>query len=48
MLQGMLAMFGIMFEEGKFNLEPEQSLNDLFPEIKPMSAKQIVEIGWKN
>lgn len=43
----MFAMFGILFEEGKFNLQPEQSLNDLFPEIEPMSAKQMVEIGWK-
>ncbi|KAH7161739.1 hypothetical protein EDB81DRAFT_925388 [Dactylonectria macrodidyma] len=47
MLQGMFAVFGLMFEEGQFNFEPKQSLNDLFPEIKPVSVKEIVEIGWK-
>ncbi|KAH7129880.1 hypothetical protein B0J13DRAFT_644911, partial [Dactylonectria estremocensis] len=47
MLQGMFAVFGIMFEEGQFNFEPKQSLNDLFPEIKPVSVKEMIEIGWK-
>ncbi|KAH6953840.1 hypothetical protein BKA56DRAFT_504284 [Ilyonectria sp. MPI-CAGE-AT-0026] len=43
----MFAGFGLMFEEGRLNFEPKQTLNDLFPEIKPVSVKEIVEIGWK-
>ncbi|KAH7231555.1 hypothetical protein B0J15DRAFT_574934 [Fusarium solani] len=47
-LQGMLATFGILFDEGQFDFKPERSLNDIFPEIKPVSAKEMLEIGWKN
>ncbi|KAI8680826.1 NAD(P)-bd-dom domain-containing protein [Fusarium sp. Ph1] len=47
-LQGMLATFGILFDEGQFDFKPERSLNDIFPEIKPVSAKKMLEIGWKN
>ncbi|KAI8722875.1 NAD(P)-bd-dom domain-containing protein [Fusarium sp. LHS14.1] len=47
-LQGMLATFGLLFDEGQFDFKPERSLNDIFPEIKPVSAKDMLEIGWKN
>lgn len=46
-LQGMLSQFGLLFDQGVFDLQPEQSLNDLFPEIKPKSAREVLEIGWK-
>lgn len=46
-LQSMLATFGILFEEGQFDFKPKQTLNELFPEIKPISAKEMLEIGWK-
>ncbi len=46
-LQGMLSQFGLLFEQGVFDFQPEQSLNDLFPEIKPKSARDVLEIGWK-
>ncbi|RMJ16115.1 hypothetical protein BHE90_002985 [Fusarium euwallaceae] len=47
-LQGMLATFGLLFDEGQFDFKPERSLNDIFPEIKTVSAKEMLEIGWKN
>ncbi|KAF7551041.1 hypothetical protein G7Z17_g5312 [Cylindrodendrum hubeiense] len=47
-LQGMFATFGVLFDEGQFDFPTENSLNSLFPEIKPMSIKEMVEIGWKN
>lgn len=45
--QSMFAGFGLMFEEGRLNFKPKQTLNDLFPEIKPVSLTEIIEIGWK-
>ncbi|KAM5341321.1 hypothetical protein ACJ41O_014352 [Fusarium nematophilum] len=47
-LQGMLSTFGVLFDEGQFDFKPERSLNDIFPEIKPVSAKEMLEIGWKD
>ncbi|RSL72557.1 hypothetical protein CEP53_001051 [Fusarium sp. AF-6] len=47
-LQGMLATFGLLFDEGQFDFKPERSLNDIFPDIKTVSAKEMLEIGWKN
>ena len=44
----MLAQFGILFDEGVFDFQPKQTLNGLFPEIKPKSAKDVLEIGWKD
>lgn len=41
----MLAHCGRLFEEGVFDFQPEQSLNDIFPEIKPMSVKDILSVA---
>ncbi|KAM0468511.1 hypothetical protein ACHAP7_010809 [Fusarium lateritium] len=46
-LQDILSQFGLLFVEGLFDFKPKQSLNDLFPEIKPKSAREVLEIGWK-
>ncbi|KAL1854598.1 hypothetical protein Plec18170_004688 [Paecilomyces lecythidis] len=46
-LQATFATFGILFEEGQLDFKPKQTLNDLFPNIIPVSAKQMLEIGWK-
>ncbi|KFZ17630.1 hypothetical protein V502_04503 [Pseudogymnoascus sp. VKM F-4520 (FW-2644)] len=46
-LQGILATFGILFEEGQFDFKPKQTVNELFPNINPISAKEMLEIGWK-
>lgn len=42
MLQGMFATFGIMFENGVFDLKPSHTLNDDFPSIKPKTVKDII------
>ena len=47
-LQGMLAQFGLLFDQGVFDFQAKRSLNDLFPNIKPKSAKEVLEIGWKD
>ncbi|KAJ3545402.1 hypothetical protein NM208_g2531 [Fusarium decemcellulare] len=46
--QGMCATFGLFFEQGLLNFDEEKAINRLFPEIKPKSIKDVVEIGWKN
>ncbi|KAF5844423.1 hypothetical protein GGP41_001390 [Bipolaris sorokiniana] len=47
-LQGVLAGFGLFMENGSFDLKPpkEQNLNELFPEIKLASMKEIMG-AWK-
>lgn len=47
MLQGFFAGFGIMFEQGQFDLRPAHSLNDDFPEIKPRTIKELVFEAYK-
>ena len=47
-LQGVLALFGVWFENGDFNFEvpKSESLNELFPEIEPASVQRVIEQGW--
>lgn len=47
MLQGFMAAFGLMFEQGAFNFKFEGSLNDQFPEIKTRKVKDLVNEAWK-
>jgi hypothetical protein len=47
MLQGFFASFGILFEEGYFNIQPKKSLNDQFPGIKTRKVKDLVNEAWK-
>lgn len=47
MLQGFFAAFGIMFEQGEFDLRPSHSLNDDFPDIKPRTVKELMLEAWK-
>ncbi|KAF5600609.1 isoflavone reductase like P3 [Fusarium pseudoanthophilum] len=46
-LQGMLAQFGVLFDQGVFDPRPEKTLNDLFPEIKVMTARDVLEIAFE-
>ncbi|KAH7169814.1 uncharacterized protein B0J16DRAFT_312471 [Fusarium flagelliforme] len=46
MLQGMFAAFGRMFAEGVFDLKPERTLNQAFPEIKPRKIKDLLFEAW--
>lgn len=45
-LQGVLATLGLMVAKGLFNLEPEWTLNQEFPDIKPRTIKQLVNEAW--
>ncbi|GME39002.1 Pyridoxal-phosphate dependent enzyme [Neofusicoccum parvum] len=46
-LQGMFAFFGYNMATGLFNLPTEDSLNKKFPEIKTLTAKDVLEQVWK-
>ncbi|KAK0639201.1 hypothetical protein B0T16DRAFT_422617 [Cercophora newfieldiana] len=46
-LQGLAATFGLMFEEGALDLHTDKWLNDTFPEIKPMSVKEMLDKAWR-
>jgi hypothetical protein len=46
-LQYMIAVHGLWFEEGVYNLKPTRLLNDQFPEIKPITVKEILRQAWK-
>lgn len=41
------AVFGLWFEDGTFDLEPEKFLNETLPEVKPMAVKEMLERAWK-
>ncbi|KAF5253248.1 hypothetical protein FANTH_1844 [Fusarium anthophilum] len=46
MLQGFFAAFGRMFVEGAFDLKPERTLNDQFPEVKARKIKDLLFEAW--
>ncbi|KAK1623787.1 hypothetical protein BDP81DRAFT_502811 [Colletotrichum phormii] len=45
-LQALFATFGIWFEEGLYHLQPKTTLNQLFPEIKARTVKEVIQAGW--
>jgi hypothetical protein len=47
MLQGMLAGFALLFEQGHFDFKPEKSLNSQFPEIETRKVRDLVEEAWR-
>ncbi|CCF36710.1 hypothetical protein CH063_08218 [Colletotrichum higginsianum] len=48
-LQGMASLFGQWFEDGVFDLPPAgtKTLNEVFPEIKAWTVKDILNAAWK-
>jgi hypothetical protein len=46
MLRGLFAAFGRMFVEGVFDLNPERTLNQVFPEVKPRKIKDLLFKAW--
>ncbi|KAF0316086.1 hypothetical protein GQ607_016695 [Colletotrichum asianum] len=46
MLHSFLAPFGLNCERGQADLKPSRTLNEEFPEIKAMKAKDVLEQGW--
>ncbi len=46
MFQAFTATFGLWFDEGICDLKPARFLNDQFPEIKPLTAKELLDKAW--
>jgi hypothetical protein len=48
-VQQWAVMFGLLFETGVFNIPPPstKTLNEVFPEIKPLKVKDILDGEWK-
>ncbi|KAI7767007.1 hypothetical protein LZL87_013345 [Fusarium oxysporum] len=46
MLQGFFTAFGRMFVEGAFDLKPERTLNQVFPEVKARKIKDLLFEAW--
>ncbi|KAL1838205.1 hypothetical protein VTJ49DRAFT_2932 [Mycothermus thermophilus] len=46
-LQSFFAAISVLFEEGVFDIRPERTLNDEFPDIKARSVKDLLELAWK-
>ncbi|KAK4446799.1 isoflavone reductase [Podospora aff. communis PSN243] len=46
-MQDYAAIFGLWFDSGAFDLKPEKFLNETFPEIKPMTAKEMLDKAWR-
>ncbi len=46
-LQSISAVFGLWFEEGVFDYKPARFLNEVFPEIKPLKIKEMLDTAWK-
>ena len=44
---GLISLFGLWFDNGDLDLKPERTLNQAFPEIKPLTVKELVNQAWK-
>ncbi|CAI6026622.1 unnamed protein product [Clonostachys chloroleuca] len=46
-LQKLLVSFHLWYAEGVFNFEHGTTLNDKFPDIKPLKVKEMIDRAWK-
>ncbi|KAM0330565.1 hypothetical protein ACHAQA_003512 [Verticillium albo-atrum] len=46
-IQSIFSVFGLWFHEGLYNLQPEKTLNQVFPEIKAWTVREFLELAWK-
>lgn len=46
-LQGLAAAFGLLFDNGEFDMKPQSFLNEKFPEIKPLKVKELLDRAWR-
>lgn len=46
-LQKLLVSFHLWYAEGVFNFEYGTTLNDKFPDIKPLKVKEMIDRAWK-
>lgn len=44
-IQSIFSVFGIWFHEGMFNLQPTETLNQVFPHIKPWNVKEVLQLA---
>ncbi|KAI1140605.1 hypothetical protein F5Y05DRAFT_279416 [Hypoxylon sp. FL0543] len=47
-VQAILASLEQVFDKGYLDFKPKQTLNELFPDIHAVSAKEMLEMGWKD
>ncbi|EXL64106.1 hypothetical protein FOPG_19624 [Fusarium oxysporum f. sp. conglutinans race 2 54008] len=45
-LQALGATFGVWSEEGLYHLQPSETLNQVFPEIKARTVREVLYAGW--
>ncbi|KAF7554088.1 hypothetical protein G7Z17_g3149 [Cylindrodendrum hubeiense] len=45
--QGFIIPYSLWLEAGAFDLKPTKTLNNLFPEIKTSTVKELLERAWK-
>ncbi|KAK0261808.1 hypothetical protein LTS09_003901 [Friedmanniomyces endolithicus] len=45
-LTGVIAVFGVMFENGQFDFEGKHLINTEFPEIKPRKVREMLVEAW--
>jgi hypothetical protein len=43
----LISTHGLWFEEGVYNFKPARFLNEKFPQIKPITVKEILGQAWK-
>ncbi|USP72737.1 NAD(P)-binding protein [Curvularia clavata] len=47
-LLGIMASFGVLFAEGDFDFKSAPLLNDIYPDIKPRTVKELLNQAWKS
>ncbi|WAO87485.1 NmrA domain-containing protein [Fusarium falciforme] len=45
-LEGILSLYGLLFEAGVFDLNPEHTIRQDFPEIKVKTFKELITEAW--
>lgn len=47
LFQGMLAIFGLWYEDGSFDMKPARTLNEQVPGVKVKTAKEYIDLAWR-
>lgn len=47
-MKKVMSAYGLWAESGGFNLDESKALNNVFPEIKPISVREFLEDAWGN
>lgn len=45
-LEGILSLYGLLFEAGVFDLKPEHTIRQDFPDIKVKTLKELITEAW--